>query len=101
MGLYKTPNKTLSCRVCVCVCVCVCGWVGGGEGGGVAYQNTTLFLLKSPPPPSRLKRSKIPAAPPLSEMNVSMVYRQHVTGISVVGVLAYLPYPRNTTTFLR
>ena len=89
MGLYKIPNKTLSCRVCVC------GW------GGLAYQHTTLFLPESPRPPSRLKRSKIPAAPPLSEMNVSMVYRQHVTGISVVGVLAYLPYPRNTTTFLR
>ena len=93
MGLYKTPNKILSCRVCVCV------W--GGRRGGLAYQNTTLFLLESPPPPSRLKRSKIPAAPPLSEMNVSMVYRRHVTGINVVGVLAYLPYPRNTTTFLR
>ena len=83
--------------MCVCVCVCVCVW-GGGE---LAYQHTTLFLPESPRPPSRLKRSKIPAAPPLSEMNVSMVYRQHVTGISVVGVLAYLPYPRNTTTFLR
>ena len=84
----------------MCVCVCV-GGGGGGGGGGLAYQHTTLFLPESPPPPSRLKRSKIPAAPPLSEMNVSMVYRQHVTGISVVGVLAYLPYPRNTTTFLR
>ena len=72
--------------------MCVCVW-GGGGGGGLAYQHTTLFLPESPPPPSRLKRSKIPAAPPLSEMNVSMVYRQHVTGISVVGVLAYLPYP--------
>ena len=82
------------------MCVCVCGG-GGGGGGGLAYQHTTLFLPESPRPPSRLKRSKIPAAPPLSEMNVSMVYRQHVTGISVVGVLAYLPYPRNTTTFLR
>ena len=91
MGLYKIPNKTLSCRVCVC----------GGGGGPLADQHTTLFLPESPRPPSRLKRSKIPAAPPLSEMNVSMVYRQHVTGISVVGVLAYLPYPRNTTTFLR